>query len=471
MIYFRTHAYNAEKTLARTIESILNQTYGEFTYYLLDHGSNDRTGEIIRDYAKRDKRIVPFYNKRNRDYTENPDFWSISHRLQDGDYFCILDADDVYEPTFLEEMLKFLTENELDIAICGSKFIDAATGKVCGEHVMQHDYVLTDAQSFEAYFPVVHWNLRQVWGKLYTPKAARARYEGTEMPEWYPKYGGDTIQVYESVKVSERIGVYAKALHCYTISQGSGSYRWDEGRKTDDFVVFEKAKECLEQKCGGVSGRNLSFLYAVQFNALKDTLRVLYRSDLAPERKISVTKEIFRHPVTKAVFVEETISVTKENKTEFLTGLVCQLIELAQNVDASSLSDVFEIFSSLNVNFPRFIAEESVGWYVKMLPVVIRNIALGEYEYAMNNLIVYLGGDKETKPESDFPFVLGQMLAAMREEEQKYIFFSKKLIHWCIENNQSERARYDLNDWLKILPEDEELKELSKKISALSGVK
>ena len=34
MIYVRTCAYNAEKTLRRAMDSILNQTYGELTYYV-----------------------------------------------------------------------------------------------------------------------------------------------------------------------------------------------------------------------------------------------------------------------------------------------------------------------------------------------------------------------------------------------------------------------------------------------------
>lgn len=100
MIYIRTSAYNAEKTLERTIKSVLGQTYGNFKYYLMDHGSSDKTGEIVRKYAESDNRIIPFYNKVNREYDENPDFWNLPKRIPQGDYFCILDADDTYEPDF-----------------------------------------------------------------------------------------------------------------------------------------------------------------------------------------------------------------------------------------------------------------------------------------------------------------------------------------------------------------------------------
>ena len=48
MIYIRTCAYNAEKTLQRAVDSVLNQTYQDFEYHILDNGSQDSTGELLR---------------------------------------------------------------------------------------------------------------------------------------------------------------------------------------------------------------------------------------------------------------------------------------------------------------------------------------------------------------------------------------------------------------------------------------
>jgi glycosyltransferase involved in cell wall biosynthesis len=50
-------AYNAEKFIAEAIESILNQTYRDFEFIIVDDGSSDRTLEIINEYAQRDGRI------------------------------------------------------------------------------------------------------------------------------------------------------------------------------------------------------------------------------------------------------------------------------------------------------------------------------------------------------------------------------------------------------------------------------
>ncbi|MBQ8314877.1 MAG: hypothetical protein IJX95_03935, partial [Lachnospiraceae bacterium] len=116
-----------------------------------------------------------------------------------------------------------------------------------------------------------------------------------------------------------------------------------------------------------------------------------------------------------------------------------------------------EILTNINPDYPKLVTEESFGWYLENYPIVMRNIALREYEYAVNNLMVYLNKE-EVRPKKEFPYILGQQLSALREEQDKYVFFSKHLIQWCIMNNQKERAKDEIKEWIAILPEDNDLK-------------
>ena len=50
LVSITTATYNSEKTLARTIESVLNQTYAPLEYLIVDGLSKDRTISIARDY-------------------------------------------------------------------------------------------------------------------------------------------------------------------------------------------------------------------------------------------------------------------------------------------------------------------------------------------------------------------------------------------------------------------------------------
>jgi glycosyltransferase involved in cell wall biosynthesis len=61
-----TCAYNAEKTIRRTVDSVLSQSLGDFIYYLIDNGSTDSTSDIVRSYAETDGRIKALANKENK---------------------------------------------------------------------------------------------------------------------------------------------------------------------------------------------------------------------------------------------------------------------------------------------------------------------------------------------------------------------------------------------------------------------
>ena len=57
--------YNTEKFLAECLESIINQTYKNIEILCADDGSTDASAEIIREYARKDSRIIPIFEGRN----------------------------------------------------------------------------------------------------------------------------------------------------------------------------------------------------------------------------------------------------------------------------------------------------------------------------------------------------------------------------------------------------------------------
>ena len=451
MIYIRTHAYNAEKTLRQTIESVLNQTYRDFEYHILDHGSNDRTGEIIRDYAKKDARIVPYFNKVNRAYEENPDFWNLSRRIPEGDFFCLLDADDVYEPTFFDEMLRFMSENRLEIAACGTVFVDGASGKEAGARVLPCSLVLESPKSWDAHFPKVHWNLRQVWGKLYSSRAAAARFE-IDQPEWWPKaYGGDTINVMECIKAVGHFGVYGKALHRYTLSPKSVSYQWIPGREMADVILHEKALEFLNRLCGRVSAENLLFLYAVYFYAFRDTLRVWVQASLPFSEKLAILHVILLNGVTGEMLAADMKSQdVDERMKQLLLRSLLQFFEHA-NCRPKDAAALFAVYTSLNPDFEQFIPPERLLWYLKHAPELAADLAVRDYEGAARFL------DECSLKASRETVEMAQTLAALLENQVSYVYYSKLFISLLIRDRETSRAQEELAAWEAILPGDEEL--------------
>lgn len=109
-------AYNCEKYIKDSINSILSQSYHNFEVVIVDDGSTDQTIDTILSID--DNRIKLFRNDKNRGipYTRN--------RLLEyskGDYIAVLDADDIADSTRLQKQVDFLSENE-EIDVAGSYY-------------------------------------------------------------------------------------------------------------------------------------------------------------------------------------------------------------------------------------------------------------------------------------------------------------------------------------------------------------
>jgi len=282
-----TIAYNAEKTIARTIESVLSQTHRDFTYYIVDNGSLDTTGAIIKAYAARDERITAFINAVNHVWEPGNSTSDIIAKYDDSNFFCVLDADDEYKPDFLEKALKFTLENQLDIAACGNDFVNAVTGVTFGVRALEQDLIL-DGESFGTQFPVYHEFMRTWWGKLYSLPVMRDHEVDNPEGIWY---GSDTLFAQGAFRRAKRVGVLAGSLHRYYVNPQSLSYAIiDATRVRGDRVLFDATKEFLMTKVGHVSKQNEHFLYSVYLNAIKDTLQLLMTAKIPDSEKMEHVK-------------------------------------------------------------------------------------------------------------------------------------------------------------------------------------
>lgn len=106
--------YNAEKYLKEAIDSILNQTYKNFEFIIINDGSNDKSLQIIEQYL--DKRIVLINNDKNLKLVAS---LNKGLDLAKGKYIARMDADDISLPKRLEKQVDFM-EHNLDVGICGT---------------------------------------------------------------------------------------------------------------------------------------------------------------------------------------------------------------------------------------------------------------------------------------------------------------------------------------------------------------
>jgi len=97
--------YNSEKFIKETIESVLAQTFNDYEAIIIDDGSKDRTGEIIKSFN--DPRIKYYYQE-NRGLSASR---NRAIELSQGEYIALLDHDDIWYPNKLEKQMRLFNEN------------------------------------------------------------------------------------------------------------------------------------------------------------------------------------------------------------------------------------------------------------------------------------------------------------------------------------------------------------------------
>ena len=185
--------YNGEKTIQKTIESVLQQTFKDFEIILINDGSQDSTLDVINNIKDERLRVFSYPNagvstSRNRGLA-----------LARGEFISFLDADDLWTPDKLETQLKALQNNsQAAVAYSWSDWIDESgqflrsgghitvNGKVF-EHLLVRDFIesgsnplirrqaLDEVGEFEpSVTPAEDWDM---WLRL------AARYHYTTVPK------------------------------------------------------------------------------------------------------------------------------------------------------------------------------------------------------------------------------------------------------------------------------------------------
>lgn len=107
--------YNAERYLARCIDSILTQTYNNFELILVDDGSTDCSGKICDKYAKADARIKVVHKENGGVSTAR----NAGIDIAKGEYITFIDSDDFVEREFFASAYKSVLSHNADEFISG----------------------------------------------------------------------------------------------------------------------------------------------------------------------------------------------------------------------------------------------------------------------------------------------------------------------------------------------------------------
>lgn len=129
--------YNAASIIARTIDTVLNQTYQNIEIILVDDHSTDQSVDIIKDYTAsllqksditRNIKLIETKKNHGAYYVRN-----LGSKAAHGRFLCFLDADDLWISTKIEKQVNFMVRTKAAFSFTSYEFADCngiRTGKI-----------------------------------------------------------------------------------------------------------------------------------------------------------------------------------------------------------------------------------------------------------------------------------------------------------------------------------------------------
>lgn len=122
-------AYNSQEYICASIDSVLSQTYEDWSLIVVDDGSTDNTFGLVSAYVLADPRISLIALHENAGVARAR---NVGIKNSQGRYIAFLDSDDLWEPEKLEKQIELITSSNADLVYCSYGLIDEQ-GRAAGK--------------------------------------------------------------------------------------------------------------------------------------------------------------------------------------------------------------------------------------------------------------------------------------------------------------------------------------------------
>ena len=218
-----TAAYNAEKTLEKTIESVINQTYFNWEYIIVDDASTDQTFSIMMRFkSEYPDKIKVLRNNTNLKQGKSR---NKAIKASKGKYVTNIDSDDLMEKDRLFEQVKFL-EGNTDVDICYGG----------------HTTISIDGKITSAYIPPLEWDENKMLNKQNLINHNTTMFRGKILYDENWEYAEDYSTWLRTLKIGGKIRPLNKNLTYYRVYPESKwhSHIKECEKERDDIIAYWK---------------------------------------------------------------------------------------------------------------------------------------------------------------------------------------------------------------------------------------
>lgn len=251
--------YNARKYLRKCLNSVINQTYKNFEIIVINDGSTDGSGDILKKYADKYKNIIVIEKENEGVAKARID----GIKKAQGDYITFLDSDDWYELNLLERLNLELNKEEFSIVQFGYERIKYGFSKGCRKEEKVFDFSTENIYGFISGYGLISY---EMWNKTYSADILKNAISKNDV---FLKVGEDTFfnLIILSSNNIKRVSIIPECLYNYRLGSGITSAE-------DKIMYFEELMKSKLEICN----------YAI--NSIKDEKIVnIILSDVAVKAK------------------------------------------------------------------------------------------------------------------------------------------------------------------------------------------
>ncbi len=261
--------YNAQLYVKKCLDSLVNQSFGDFTVIIIDDGSTDNTKDVVDFYVKLDSVKFKYI------YQENGGIASVRNlglKHVTTKYFGFLDSDDYFEDTMIEKMINKIKSENSQLVVCNFTWIydDISKNRVTteGPYNLENDMMI---------------NLfATLWNKIYDTEFIKSL--NIQFPDNY-RYE-DASFLYKITPHIKKISFINESLINYVQRDGSITHTHNSKVKDmiyvfDDILNYYKKNDLYE-----LYKDELEFLFIKFFlgNSFLRTIKITDKKD----RKITL---------------------------------------------------------------------------------------------------------------------------------------------------------------------------------------
>lgn len=232
--------HNAQKHLKECLESVINQTLNDIEIICIDDGSTDNSLKIIKDFAKKDNRIIILTQQNKGAGVAR----NLGLKKASGEFLAFIDSDDFYDISFLEKMYTKITKTNADVICCEVKTYNEKKRKYKKiNNCPNTDYIQNkDVFSYQD-IPLYIFNTFKswCWNKLFRNEFINKN----NITFQELKRTNDLLFTYSAIIQAEKITILKEPLITYRVNQKNNLQSTNHLHPYDFYKAYRALRQLL----------------------------------------------------------------------------------------------------------------------------------------------------------------------------------------------------------------------------------